>query len=263
MNTLAKKAELLRSLHVPGHPLIVVNVWDAVSAKVVAAVPGVKAIATASHSISDAHGVADGGGLGLDGAIDAARIIIEAVDLPVTVDFEKGYGDDAAAVGRSVSRLIDAGAAGLNIEDSIHSAKDGLFDIRTAAERVAAARSAGEAAGVPIVINARVDALIGGGEWAEARERANAYLAEGADVIFMFGLDTEDKVKQALVELDGPLSVIAGATSIPLKRLAELGVCRVSFGGRPLALAMAHLHDATTQLTALGDYPAELGFNYS
>ena len=263
MTTPAEKAELLRSLHVPGDPLIVVNVWDAVSARVVAAVPGVKALATASHSISDAHGVPDGGGLGLEGAVESARVIIAAVDLPVSVDFEKGYGDDASEVERSVMRLIAAGAAGLNIEDSIHSAHDGLFDIRIAAKRVAAARSAGEKAGVPIVINARVDTLIGGGEWPEARERSNSYLAAGADVIFMFGLDTEDKVKRAVDELDGPLSVIAGATSIPLKRLAELGVCRVSFGGRPLALAMAHLQAAAETLTALGDYPSELGFDYS
>lgn len=263
MTSTVSKADLLRSLHVPGDPLILVNVWDAVSAKVVAAVPGVKAIATASHSISDAHGVADGGGLGLEGALEAARIIIDAVDLPVTVDFEKGYGEDAAGVEHSVARLVEVGAAGLNIEDSIRSAREGLFDIATASARVAAVRSAGERAGVPLVINARVDTLIGGGDWAEARNRGNAYLAAGADVIFMLGLDDEDKVKRAVDELDGPLSVIAGAGSIPLSRLAELGVCRVSFGGRPLALAMAHLQSAAKDLTALGDYPAELGFDYS
>lgn len=247
----------------PGDPLILVNVWDAVSARVVAAVPGVQALATASHSISDAHGVADGGGLGLDGAVEASRIIIDAVDLPVTVDFEKGYGVDAAGVERSISRLIGVGAAGLNIEDSIGAIRDGQYDIRTAADRVAAARTAGDKAGIPIVINARVDALLCGGDWAEARERGNAYLAAGADVIFMFGIDTEDKVKRAVDELDGPVSVIAGAASVPLARLAELGVCRVSFGGRPLALAMAHLHAAATRLTALGEYPTELSFDYS
>ncbi len=262
MTVNASKADLLRSLHVPGNPLIVVNVWDAVSAQVVAAVPGVKAIATASHSISDARGVADGGGLGVDAAIEAARIIIDAVTLPVTVDFEKGYGDDAAGVKRSVARLIDAGAAGLNIEDSIGSARGELFDIRSAADRVAAARSAADDAGVPIVINARVDTLIGGGEWSEARERGNAYLAAGADVIFMLGLDTEDKVTRAVDELAGLVSVIVGATSVPLARLAELGVSRVSFGGRPYALAMSHLQSAAAQLTGLGDYPAELSFEY-
>lgn len=259
----AEKAELLRSLHVPGEPLILVNVWDAVSARVVARAPGVKALATASHSISDAHGVADGGGLGLDAAVEAARVIIDATDLPVTVDFEKGYGDDEAGVERSVARLIAAGAAGLNIEDSVGDIHDGQYDIRTAAGRVAAVQAAGSEAGVPIVINARVDTLLAGGDWAEARERGNAYLAAGADVIFMFGLDTEDKVKRAVAELDGPVSVISGAASVPLTRLAELGVCRVSFGGRPLALAMSHLQAAAAELTGLGNYPSALSFDYS
>jgi len=258
-----QKAELLRSLHVPGDPLILVNVWDAVSAKVVASVPGVKAIATASEAISYAHGVADGGGLGRDGAIEAARIVIDAVDLPVTVDFEKGYGATAAEVEHSVAALIAAGASGLNIEDSVGEIGDELFSVRTAAARVAAARTAGEKAGVPIVINARVDALVGGGDWAHARERANAYLAAGADVVFLLGLDTEEKVMRAIAEVDGPISVFANATSLALPRLAKLGVCRVSFAGYPLALAMAHLHSAAAQLTALGSYPAELGFEYS
>lgn len=263
MTSTGNKAQLLRSLHVPGDPLILVNVWDAVSARVVAAVPGVMALATASHSISDAHGVEDGGGLGVDGAIEAARVIIDAVDLPVTVDFEKGYGDDETGVERSVTRLIAAGAAGLNIEDSIGMIRDGQFDLRTAAGRVAAVRSAGNRAGVPIVINARVDTLLGGGDWVQARERGNAYLAAGADVIFMLGLDTEHKVKRAVDELNGPVSVIAGAASVPLTRLAELGVCRVSFGGRPLALAMSHLKEAAAELTGLGEYPTALSFDYS
>lgn len=192
-----------------------------------------------------------------------ARIIIDAVDLPVTVDFEKGYGATTSEVEHSVANLIAAGASGLNIEDSIGEISDGRFDVRTAADRVAAVRSASNKAGVPLVINARVDALLGGGDWAEARERGNAYLAAGADVVFMLGLDTEEKVTRAINELDGPLSVLANTTSVPLPRLTELGVCRVSFGGHPLALAMAHLQTAAKQLTALGIYPAELGLDYS
>ena len=164
MTSTADKAELLLSLHVPGDPLILTNVWDAVTARIVAAVPGVKAIASASHSISDAHGVPDGGGLGRDAAVEAARIIVEAVDLPVTVDFEKGYGADAAEVEDSVAQLISVGGAGLNLEDSIGAPRDGLYDIDTACARVAAARSAGEKAGVPIVINARVDTWIVGSD---------------------------------------------------------------------------------------------------
>jgi 2-methylisocitrate lyase-like PEP mutase family enzyme len=262
MTTAAEKAALLRSLHVPGDPLILVNVWDAVTARVVAAAPGVQALATASHAVSHARGVEDGEGLALGQALAAARTIAGAVDLPVSVDFERGYAPDAAGVRANVARLIEAGAAGLNLEDSYGSAPGELFPIEDAALRVAAARAAGEESGVPVVINARVDALIRGGDFDEAIERGNRYLAAGADVIFLLGLGTEDEVRRAVDGIDGRVSVIADPASAPLKRLADLGVSRVSFGPGPLGLALAHLQRAATELTALGDYPAELGFEY-
>lgn len=257
------KAELLRSLHVPGSPLIVTNVWDAITARVVAEAHGVRALATASHAISFAHGVPDGEGLSLDQALAAAKLVVDATQLPVSVDFEKGYAEDASGVKESVGRLIEIGAAGLNIEDSIGAAKAPQFDIDVAAARVAAAVAAGAHAGIPLVVNARVDTLAAaGGEWDEAVDRANAYLAAGADVIFFLGLTDEDLVKRALDEVDGKISVISSPASVPLKRLAELGVSRVSFGPGPLGLTLAHLQAAAAQLTALDDYPDELAFAY-
>ncbi|ASD23580.1 PEP phosphonomutase [Cryobacterium sp. LW097] len=261
--TLLNKAELLNALHVPGTPLIVTNVWDAITAKIVSETPGVKALASASHSVSNVRGLPDGEGLTVDEAIIAARIITGATDLPVSVDFEKGYAADAAGVARNVRRLIEeAGAAGINIEDSVGATKAPQFDISTAAARVAAAREGAEAAGVPLVINARVDTLAGGGEWAEAVQRANAYLDAGADVIFFLGLGDEDKVKRALDEVNGRISVIGNPGAVPLARLAELGVSRVSFGPGTLGLALAALQRAAAQLTALGDYPDDLGFPF-
>jgi 2-methylisocitrate lyase-like PEP mutase family enzyme len=262
MTTTAEKAELLRSLHVPGTPLIVTNVWDAVTARVVAATPGVKALASASHSISFAHGVHDGEGLSVDQALAAARTIIDAVDLPVSIDFEKGYAKDAAELEDNIARLIGVGAAGLNLEDSVGQAKAPLFPIDEAVARVAAVRSAATTTGVPLLLNARVDTLAGGGEWNDAITRANAYLDAGADVIFVLGLGTEDLVKRALDEIDGKVSVISNPKSVPLARLAELGVSRVSFGPGTLGLTLAHLQRTAATLTALGDYPEELGFSY-
>jgi 2-methylisocitrate lyase-like PEP mutase family enzyme len=92
--------------------------------------------------------------------------------------------------------------------------------------------------------------------------RANAYLAAGADVVFVLGLRDEDSVAKAIAEIDGRVSVVSNPSSVPLRRLAELGVSRVSFGPGTLGLALAHLQAAATQLTALGEYPAELGFSY-
>ena len=263
IETTIQKAQLLRSLHVPGTPLIVTNVWDSITARTVAGAAGVRALATASHSVSEAHGVHDGEGLSVDQAIAAASLIIDSVGLPVSVDFEKGYSPDAAGVEANVARLIAAGAAGLNIEDSIGQPKAPLFDIDTATRRIAAARAAADTSGVPLVINARVDALAGNpDDWNDAIVRANAYLAAGADVAFVLGLGTEDKVKRALDEVDGLVSVIAKPGSVPLPRLAELGVARVSFGPGTLGLTLAHLQAAATQLTALGEYPEELGFAF-
>ncbi len=261
MHQLAK-AQLLNSLHVPGTPLIVANVWDAISAATVARAPGVKAIATASHAVSFARGVADGEGLSVEQALETASTVANAVELPVTVDFEKGYAPDAAGVQRNVERLIETGAVGLNIEDSVGAAKAPLFDLETATARVAAARAAAGATGIPLVINARVDTLAGGGEWSDAVTRANAYLEAGADVIFFLGLATEANVVSAIEQVHGRISVIGHPDAVPLKRLAELGVSRVSFGPFTLGLVLSHLLDAATELTALGDYPAELGFKY-
>jgi 2-methylisocitrate lyase-like PEP mutase family enzyme len=260
MTTQAEKAELLRSLHTPGDPLIVTNVWDAVTARIVAGVPGVRAIASASHSVSFAHGVPDGGGLSVDQALAAAQVIVDAVELPVTIDFEKGYSADAVGVETNVGRLIETGAVGLNLEDSVDATS--LFPIGEAADRVSAARSAAVSSRVPLVINARVDSLVRGGDWDDMIARANSYLGAGADCIFVLGLRTEDDVTRALAEIDGRVSVIAGATSVPLARLAELGVSRVSFGPGLLGLALSHVRDAAEQLTALGEYPPELGFQY-
>ncbi|MCU1542860.1 MAG: isocitrate lyase/phosphoenolpyruvate mutase family protein [Microbacteriaceae bacterium] len=262
MTTTADKAELLRSLHIPGTPLIVTNVWDAVTARIVAGAPGVKALATASHAVSFAHGVPDGEGLTVDQALEAARVVIDAVDLPVSIDFEKGYAPDIQTLEANIARLIEVGAAGLNIEDSVGTEKAPLFPVDDATERIAAVRRASDAAGVPLVINARVDTLAGGGEWDDAVTRANAYLGAGADVVFVLGLGTEELVARALEQINGRVSVISGPSSVPLKRLAELGVSRVSFGPGVLGLTLAHLQAAATRLTALGEYPEELGFSY-
>ncbi|WP_022885329.1 isocitrate lyase/PEP mutase family protein [Glaciibacter superstes] len=259
-----QKAELFNSLHVPGTPLIVTNVWDAITAKVVSEAPGVKALASASHSVSNVRGLPDGEGITVDEAIAAARLIAAATDLPVSIDFEKGYAPDAAGLTQNVRRLIEeSGAVGINLEDSVGTSKAPQFDIATAASRVAAARAAAVATGIPLVINARVDTLAGGGEWGEAVERANAYLDAGADVIFFLGLSDEDKVKRALDEVNGRISVIAHPGAVPLARLAELGISRVSFGPGSLGLTLAALQRAATTLTALGEYPEALGFKYA
>ncbi len=257
----AARAELFRSLHVPGHPIILSNVWDSISARTVAGVDGVRALATASHAISEMHGVRDGENITVDTAINWARIISSSVDLPVSIDFEKGYAPTPGGVADNVRRLFEESeAVGINIEDTV-DADITLFSRAEAADRVSAARSGAEAAGVPAVINARVDALaINPGDWDDAMARANAYLDAGADVVFIRRLQTEDQVARALSDVNGPLSVISNPESIPLSQLAALGVSRVSFGQGMMGTSMAALARAAAAVTRLEAYPEDLAF---
>ena len=264
MTSTADKAALLDSLHVPGTPLIVTNVWDALSARAVADADGVKAIASASHSVSNTRGFEDGEGMSFDQALEAARSIIAAVDeLPVTIDLERGYTKNLARLRDNTKQIIAAGAAGINFEDSSGLEAAPLMPLTDQVHRIRTIRTAADDSGVPLVINARVDSLVRGGDWDDAVTRANAYLEAGASVIFMLGLGDEAAVERAVAQIDGRVSVISGPDSVPLKRLAELGVSRVSFGPYTLGLALAHLQAAAAHLTALGEYPRELGFAYS
>ena len=143
MSTQREKAEELRRLHAAPEPLVLVNAWDAISARVVAAAPGARAIATASWSIAAAHGFADGEALSREAMIAAVGVVARAVELPVTADLERGYGDGRL----TVECALEAGAVGCNLEDSDGSGA--LWPAEEHAAVVAAARSAGDAAGDP------------------------------------------------------------------------------------------------------------------
>ena len=253
--TQREKAEELRRLHAAPEPLVLVNAWDAASARTVAGAPGCRAIATASWSIAAARGFPDGEAIDLDSMLDAVRIVAEAVDLPVTADLERGYGD----AGATIARALEAGAVGCNLEDS--DASGGLVPVEEHAAAVAAARAAGEQAGVPLVINARTDVyLYGINDSDQAVERARAYLAAGADCAFIPGVSDVAILEQLVIRVRGPISVLAGPGSPPLAELARLGIARVSYGPGPLGVAMAALRAAAETLLAGGEPPAELAF---
>jgi hypothetical protein len=154
MSTRREKAEELRRLHAAPEPLVLVNAWDAASARVVAAAPGARAIATASWSIAAAHGYADGEALSREAMIEAVRVVASAVELAVTADLERGYGDARL----TLECALEAGAVGCNLEDS--DGNDGLWPAEEHAAVVAAARAAGDAADVPLAINARTDVYL-------------------------------------------------------------------------------------------------------
>lgn len=250
MTSLSERAEALLAAHRPGDPLILVNVWDAWSARVVAEAPGCLAIATASHSIAAAHGYPDGEQIPVAEMIEAIRLIASVVDLPVTADLEAGYGD----AGSTVAAAIEAGAVGANLEDQLKPPHEH-------AQSVAAARAAGDAAGIHFVINARTDEyLLGAKNLDRAISAGRTYLEAGADCIFVPGAGTRDDVAALVAAFDGRLSLIVSSRALPLAELAALGVARLSVGPGSLGMAAAALRDGAAQLLSRGAFPDTLAY---
>lgn len=259
MPTQAEKAELLRSFHRPGQPLILVNVWDAASTKVVASQSGVEAIATASWSVSEANGYQDGGDLPVTKALDVARTVVLATELPVTVDFEKGYASSLPELRSNILNLIDTGAVGLNLEDSLPGSDTDLWSLDDQVERIRTVRAAAEDSGIPLVINARTDVMIGVGTVNDAIQRGRAYLAAGADCIFVIGQSGSDN-HELVGGIGGPVSVMGYPGSAPITDLATAGVARISLGPGSMATAYSALRDLTNELLAGTPFPDSLGY---
>jgi 2-methylisocitrate lyase-like PEP mutase family enzyme len=245
---LTARANQLRELH-HGQMLVLPNVWDAASAKVVAEA-GFPAVATASAAITAMLGYPDGEGAPWQEMFAAAGRVARAVDVPVTVDAEAGYGLQPREL---VGRLLDAGAVGCNLEDSDHRA-GGLREAGAHARWLAGVRSAADEAGVPLVINARVDAFLPASaipepdRVAEAVRRGRLYQDAGADCIYPIGVRRKEDIAALVAGLAGPVNGNTGEY-LDLATLRELGVARVSYGPRFYRAAMAGLRAAVEELT--------------
>ena len=244
---MSDKIAEFRALHVPGDPLILINIWDAGSARAVAAA-GAKAIATGSFGVAGAQGRADGEDFPLADVFENLARILAVTDLPVTIDMESGYGADPAAVGASVARAKDAGAAGINMEDRLPG-QTALLAIPDAIARYRAASETG------IFVNARCDtfrgaevAKDGDALVAATLERARAYADAGGGSLFVpFLLDP--KCIGAICEGSPlPVNILRGKGGPTHKELANLGVARISHGHQPWAAAMAWLTGQAEQV---------------
>jgi len=251
MTDIQAQSQKLLDLHAAPELLKVVNVWDAISTRVVSEVEGIHAIATASHSIAAAYGYEDGENIPVELMIEAVGTVVSATELPVTADLEAGYGNP----GDTARRAIQVGVVGANLEDQMKP----LAESVAAVEAVLAA---GHAEGIDFVLNARTDAFIKAGDrphadvLADAIERGSAYLAAGAPVVFVPGRLSEDDVR-AFVDAWGPqkLTVIGVPGSLSLARLEELGVARVSYGPTSQSVALMALQDLTADVVAGGGLP--------
>jgi len=244
-----------RALHVPGDPIVLVNAWDAASARIVEA-SGARAVATTSAGVAWSLGVPDGGALDRDSALDAVARIVRSVRVPVTADIEDGFGDDPAAVGVTVERLRDTGAVGVNIEDSRGGQ---LLEVGAAADRVAAARASG---GSGVFVNVRIDTYLlaiddPAGRLDATLQRAAAFLAAGADGIFVPGTGDAAVIAALVAGIDAPLNVAGSPGAPTVKELTALGVARISTGAATALTAYGALRRV---LEGIADsYDAEVG----
>ncbi len=251
---LISRAERLRALHAAPEILTLINVWDVVSARIVAALPGTSALATASHSIAASHGFPDGEVIPRDRMIAAIGDIVAATDLPVSADLEAGYGDP----GETIRRAIGVGVVGANLEDQLQP-----FD--HAVRAVEQAMSAAEAEGVPFALNARTDAFLRGGDrplaesTADAIARGRAFLDAGATCVFVPGKLSVATVEEIVADLGGGrVSLIALPGSLTVAEMQDLGVARVSVGPWSQRLVLAALIESAESLYAGGGLPAAL-----
>jgi 2-methylisocitrate lyase-like PEP mutase family enzyme len=228
---LAQRAVTLLDLHRPGDPVVLPTVWDAWSANL-AVDAGFAALTIGSHPVADSVGKPDGEGMAFDDLLARVAQITAAVDVPVSVDVESGYGEPA---GRLIDGLLGVGAVGFNIEDTVHREGKRLRSVQEHADLVGRLRAAADTAGVHVVINARTDLFLrNDGDAGDRVDRAIARLraaAEaGADVLYPVGRHDAATMRRLTSELPLPVNAIAVPDQADPASFGPLGVGRISFG---------------------------------
>jgi 2-methylisocitrate lyase-like PEP mutase family enzyme len=247
---MASKFETFAALHVPGNPVILYNIWDAGSARAVAAA-GAKALATGSHPVGDASGFGDGQQVPLDYVFANARRIMDAVDLPLTVDFEGAYSAGPEEGAANVARLKETGAVGCNFEDQVIGG-EGLHPLELQVRRIAAIR---RAVGDDFYINARTDLFLKTQTYDDALidqviERGKAFADAGASGFFVPRLLDPMQIERIVREVPLPLNVIAFPGAPDKKVSADAGVARISHGPFPHRALMATLTEMAREAIA-------------
>jgi len=251
-----RNAQILAELHRSDDPLLLPTAWDVASAAAIAGV-GAKAIGTTSAGVAWSLGIPDGACLGAKRAAAVIERITAAVRLPVSADIEAGYGDHPDAVAATVTAAVQAGAVGLNLEDSNGASR--LFDPAFQARRLAAARAAADRLAIPVWINARTDLFLSGEHRPDgaginaALERAAAYATAGADSLFVPGLVDLTAIAQ-LAAGPLPVTVMAWPGAPSAAEFAAAGAVRISLGSAIAQAAYAVATRATTELLSRGTY---------
>lgn len=253
-----KLAEDFRKLHRAPPILLLPNSWDPMSARIFEAA-GFPAAATTSGGLAWALGYQDGEKAPWPEVVAATQRIADVIRVPLTADIETGYGETPNALARSVTEIIGAGAVGVNLEDGTPNPQEPVRTIDDAAARIRTARAAASAAGVPIVINARVDLYLKhvGDEatrFTETVRRAEAYLAAGADCIFVFAVADTDLIKKLTAAIKAPVNVVGRAGGPGLKALEAAGVARVSIASGASMVVMSTIQRIAEELHQKGEF---------
>ncbi|HTT87383.1 MAG TPA: isocitrate lyase/phosphoenolpyruvate mutase family protein [Acidimicrobiales bacterium] len=253
MATQTEKARLFLALHRRATPLLLPNPWDTGSARLLASL-GFEALATTSSGVAATLGRLDGS-LTRDEALDRARAIVEATDLPVSADLENGFADDPAEVADTVRRALEAGLAGLSVEDASRRPDEPVYELELAVDRVAAAAEAAHGGTVPAVLTARAENhLHGRRDLADTINRLQRYQQAGADVLFAPGVDDAGDIRRIVESVDRPVNVLARPGVPPVPALEALGVRRISVGGAFAFAALGAAAQAARQLLEDGTY---------
>jgi 2-methylisocitrate lyase-like PEP mutase family enzyme len=251
MTRLEEKARAFHALHHGPRILVLLNAWDVASARVFE-LAGAPAIATTSAGVANSLGFPDGEHLSRELLMEAVARITRAVDVPVSVDVEAGYGATADDVRATARAVLDAGGIGVNIEDA-------MMDPDHLVERIAAIRDVAAAKGVPLFVNARTDVYLRGTGQPpelldEAVRRLRAYAAAGADGLFAPGLRDPATIARIVAAVGLPLNILAGEGVPPAKELERLGVRRVSVGSGPMRATLGLVRRIGDELLRDGTY---------
>lgn len=251
-------AAALRVLHSGKEILLLPNAWDVASARVVEE-SGFKAVATTSAGIAFSLGYPDGQVISREDMLAAIARIAKAVKVPVTADVEAGYGKTPQDAGRTARAVLDAGAVGMNLEDTTGDSSATLAELPLQLEKIRAVREMASRLRIPLVLNARTDVyLLQIGDpknrYDETVRRLSAFRDAGADCVFAPGVRDAPTIGRLVADLKCPVNILAGPGSPSVPELSKLGVARVSLGSGPMRAALGHLRRIADELKTTGTY---------
>jgi 2-methylisocitrate lyase-like PEP mutase family enzyme len=255
-----RKAEALRKLHQGPRTLVLPNVWDVASARIVEEL-GYPALATSSAGVAFALGYPDGQRISREEMLSVVSRIARAVRIPVTADMEAGYGITVEDMIETAKALVDAGGVGLNLEDVTRDTEDSQVDMALQVKKIRAIKETSAKLGVPLVINARTDVYLMpiGPEATRLErtlERLRAYRDAGADCLFAPGVCDRGIIEKLVKALQAPLNILASVGCPSIKELEKIGVARVSVGSGMMRATLGLARRVARELHESGTYSA-------